>query len=44
MAAQALKLLALPAHCYNGSATAATEPDAFRNRARNTHKSPRSTQ
>src|SRR5260221_8639133 len=33
----ALKLLLLPAHCYNGNAEAATEPDASRNRARYTH-------
>src|SRR5712692_3080348 len=33
----ALKLLPLPVRCYNDNAKAATEPDASRNRARNTH-------
>src|SRR6266404_6892198 len=41
--APALKLLPLPARCYNGKAKAATEPDASRNRARKTPKAPRST-
>src|ERR1700739_4610294 len=36
--ASALKLLPLPARCYNDSAKAATEPDASRNRARNNTK------
>src|ERR1700756_514395 len=36
--ASAPRLLPLPARCYNDSAKAATEPDASRNRARNTTK------
>jgi hypothetical protein len=35
---RALKLLRIPAHCYNDKAKAATEPDAPRNRARNPNK------
>ena len=36
--APALKLLRIPARCYNDKAKAATEPDASRDRARNTTK------